>query len=87
MKKITSILILLLGIFALSSSNFSDLNLRDIVYKAENRLRGKSSIATSKITIVRPKYTREMKLKSWSKGEDYSLTYIMSPARDEGLFI
>ncbi len=61
-----------------------DLNLRDIVYKAENRLRGESSVAEAKITIVRPKYTRDMTLKTWSKTEDYNIMYITSPARDLG---
>ena len=33
---------------------------------------------------MRPKYTREMLLKSWTLGEDYSLMYIMEPTRDKG---
>lgn len=59
-------------------------DVKELVRKAENRLKGKSSIATMKITIVRPKYTRDMTMKSWSKGDDYSLMYIMTPARDKG---
>lgn len=67
-----------------TTATLSKEQLKEVVNKAENRLRGKSSVATSKVTIVRPKYTREMTLKTWSKGEDYSLTYIMTPARDQG---
>ncbi len=59
-------------------------DLREIVYKAENRLRGKSSISTATITIVRPKYKREMQLKTWTKTDDYNIMYLMSPARDKG---
>ncbi len=59
-------------------------NVKDLVQKAENRLKGNSSIATMKISIVRPRYTRDMTMKAWSKGDDYSLMYIMSPARDKG---
>lgn len=58
--------------------------LRELVYKAENKLKGKSSIAQSKITTVRPKYTREMLLKAWTLGDEYSLMYIMEPTRDKG---
>ena len=59
-------------------------DLKTIIFKAENRLRGKSSINTSKITIVRPRYSRDMTIKTWTKGEDYSLMYVMTPARDKG---
>lgn len=61
-----------------------ELDLKSIVYKADNRLRGKSSVSTLKITTVRPKYTREMQLKSWTQNDDLSLMYISSPARDKG---
>lgn len=90
---------LILPVFALSLMSFSSVekamdqalnsirqgeDIKTIVRKAENRLKGNSSIATMKITIVRPKYTRDMVMKAWSMGEDHSLMYIMSPARDKG---
>jgi len=75
-------LILFMASFSVSISQ--NINLRDIVYKAENRLRGKSSIATATITIIRPKYEREMTIKIWTKTDDYNIMYIMSPARDRG---
>ncbi len=62
----------------------SEPNLKGIVAKAENRMRGKSSIATMKITTVRPKYSREMRVKNWTKTEDYNVMYIIEPARDKG---
>lgn len=74
-------------IIALLSLQFTfaqDLELKQIVSKAENRLRGTSSIATLKITTVRPKYSRDMTVKSWTKNDDYSLIYIAAPARDKG---
>lgn len=76
-----------LAVLALLSLQFSfgqEVDLKQIVSKAENRLRGKSSISTMKITTVRPKYSREMTVKSWTKNDDYALTYIASPARDKG---
>jgi hypothetical protein len=36
------------------------------------------------MTVVRPTWTREVGIKSWSKGEDYSLVLITSPAKDKG---
>jgi len=37
-----------------------------------------------KMTIIRPKWTRETTMKSWSKGDDYSLILVTAPARDKG---
>ena len=56
----------------------------EIIKKAEDKMRGESSYAEMKITTVRPKWSREMTLKSWSKGEKLSLIYIASPAREKG---
>ena len=61
-----------------------DIDLKQIVSKAENRFRGTSSISIMKITTVRPKYSREMTVKSWTKNDDYALMYIEAPARDKG---
>lgn len=60
-------------------------NAKDIVRKADEKLRGSSQMAEMKMTIVRPKWTREIAIKSWSKGEDYALMYITAPARDKGV--
>lgn len=67
-----------------STNAQTSVNLKDIIYKAENKLRGKSSVAEMKITTIRPKYTREMEMKSWTQGEDLSLMYITKPVRDKG---
>jgi len=79
---------LIIIIFILFSANYTiaqnKLQLNEIVSKAENKLRGKSSVATMKITTVRPKYSREMQLKSWTQNDDFSLMYISAPARDKG---
>jgi outer membrane lipoprotein-sorting protein len=37
-----------------------------------------------KMTIVRPDWSREVAMKSWSKGTDYYLIYITEPAKDKG---
>ncbi|MCB0655631.1 MAG: outer membrane lipoprotein-sorting protein [Saprospiraceae bacterium] len=58
---------------------------REIVQKADEKLRGKSSIMEMKMTIVRPTWTREVELKSWSLGDNYALMYILAPSRDRGV--
>ena len=55
-----------------------------IINKAEDRLRGSTMYSEMTITTIRPRWTREMKVKTWTKGEDYSVTLILSPAKDKG---
>ncbi|MEQ8518420.1 MAG: outer membrane lipoprotein-sorting protein [Cytophagales bacterium] len=57
---------------------------KEIIKRVDEKIRGNSSKANMTIEIVRPKWTREMTLTSWSKGDDYSITLINSPARDKG---
>ncbi len=72
--------------FAAISVTAQDDNLTalDIIERADEKLKGSSSIGQIKMTIVRPEWSREMSMKSWSKGDDFSLILITSPARDKG---
>lgn len=63
----------------------AQLSASQIVQKADEKLRGESSQANLKMTIIRPNWTREMEMKSWSKGDEYSLILVESPARDKGI--
>lgn len=56
----------------------------EIVKKSNDNNMGKTSQGTSKMTVIRPDWSREVEMKSWSKGTDYYLIYITSPARDQG---
>lgn len=56
----------------------------EIVRKADETFRGKSSKSTMTMKIIRPKWEREMTMKSWSKGDDYAMVVILSPAKDKG---
>ncbi len=57
----------------------------EIIKTADERARGiTSSRGEMKMTIVRPTWSREISIKSWSKGRDYSLMLITAPARDKG---
>ncbi len=60
------------------------LSAKEIVLKADNLQRGESSKSQMTMKIIRPKWTRTISMKSWSKGRDYSMTYILSPAKDKG---
>lgn len=57
---------------------------REIVKRAEDKVRGNTSVAELTITIVRPTWSREMEMKAWSKGKDLSLILITAPAKDQG---
>jgi len=56
----------------------------DIIKTMEDRMRGESSYSEMKMTTVRPRYTREVTMKTWAKGENLSLILITGPARDKG---
>ncbi len=56
----------------------------EIIKIADNRLRGNSSYSEITITIVRPKWEKKMNVKSWSRGTDYSVSLVTSPAKEKG---
>lgn len=59
-------------------------NATEIVKKADELMRAKSSYSEMTMTIVKPNWTREMSMKVWALEPDYALIYITSPARDRG---
>jgi len=56
----------------------------EIIDRMEDVMQGESSYAEMTMTIDRPRYTRDVSMKAWALGNDYSLISITSPARDEG---
>lgn len=58
---------------------------REIVRRSEEHGRGKTLQASMTIQIVRPSYTREMELKTWSKGSRLSMVLVLAPARERGV--
>ncbi len=56
----------------------------DIIEQMEQAMRGESSEAEMTMKIERPRYTREISMKAWVLGEDYSLILVTAPARDQG---
>ncbi|MEQ9188850.1 MAG: outer membrane lipoprotein-sorting protein [Cryomorphaceae bacterium] len=79
MKIITTVLFLFIGMGAIGQ------DAKEIIRKAEEKMRGKeSAYMEMTIDVIRPKWTRSMALKSWSRGNDYSLMVLTEPAKDAG---
>ena len=83
-----NILVVFLGFFLfatiLTPLEAQDLTAREIIEKSDQKLRGKSSRGEMKMTIIRPSWTREMSMKMWSLGDEFSLVVVTAPARDKG---
>lgn len=71
-------------ILVLAWGSLSAQNATEIIRTADQKLRGESTFSELKMTIVRPDWTREVTMKSWSKGDELSLILITGPARDKG---
>ncbi|MEX2600290.1 MAG: outer membrane lipoprotein-sorting protein [Balneolaceae bacterium] len=56
----------------------------EIIEQMEDLMRGESSYVEMTMTIERPRYTRDVSMKAWAMGEEYSLILITAPARDQG---
>jgi len=57
---------------------------REIIRRMEDKMRGDASYSEVTMTMVRPRFTREVSMKSWSLGEQFALILITAPARDKG---
>ncbi len=76
--------ILYIFLFFFSFSSFSQ-DATTILKKSEEKIRGiKSSNVEMAITIVRPKWKKEMTLKGWSVGEDYFSSVVITPVKEKG---
>ena len=78
MKNILVIPFLLFGLLANAQTA------KEIIEKADELTRGLSSQGEMTIQIIRPKWSREMTMKSWTLGTDYSLILITAPAKEKG---
>lgn len=77
MKKIVFILCLLAG-------NLYAQTAKEIIVKADNRVRGETSYIEMTIEINRPKWNKTMAMKSWSKGSTKAISVVTSPAKEKG---
>ena len=86
MKKRLSLAVFLsvLLIVGLGTQVRADTQAYEILKKALDYARGKSSIVTSKMTIHRPDWKRTMSVKAWTKGDKNAIFYIIEPKEEFG---
>lgn len=77
----TNLILLFITLFA-SIVNAQDI--KEIVRQADEKFRGTSSQGEMTMIIERPTWSREVTMKSWSLGNEYSLIYITAPAKEKG---
>lgn len=58
---------------------------KEIVQKADDKMRGNTSQAQITIQTVRPAWSREMTVKTWMKGPELAMILVQSPAKDKGI--
>mgnify|MGYP003328758998 FL=1 len=71
-------------LFVFTSRALMGQNASEVIIMADEKMQGKSNKGTMTMKIIRPKWTREITMKVWSSGVDYSLVLVTEPARDEG---
>lgn len=67
------------GVFA------QTLTAEEIIRRTDANMRGNTLQAEMVIKTMRPTWTREMGVKTWAKGQDYSMILITAPAKDKGV--
>ncbi len=77
-------LIILIFFFSFISLSNQAQTATEIIEQSEQNFLARNNIAEIKMTIIRPKWTREMEMKSWSVGEEKALILVQAPARDKG---
>ena len=75
---------LTLIILVFTTSILNAQNAEEIVRLADEKFRGSSSRGETTMIIERLAWSREISMKSWSLGNDYSMIYITSPAKEKG---
>ncbi len=58
---------------------------KEIVRKANDLIRAKSSYSEVKMNVIKADWSREMTMKMWSLEPDYALILITEPAKDKGM--
>jgi len=81
MKKLIKIMITILLLLSLSQAQ----DAKEIVAKANELIRAKSSYTEMTMSIIKPTWSREITMKIWSLEPEYALILITEPAKDKGL--
>lgn len=71
-------------ILVAGSQNVYAQNAREIVETMDKKWRGDYVTQEMTMTIIRPNWQRSISLKSWGRGNEYSMIYITAPAKEKG---
>jgi outer membrane lipoprotein-sorting protein len=82
-QSLTSLFALLLFILSMAPVAHAQ-DAAEIIERMDEVMRGESSYVEMTMSIERPRYSRDVSMRAWAKGEDYSLILITAPARDQG---
>lgn len=78
-------LIIALFLFPFGALFGQDLEAKEVIQKADDVFKGVNSTqAQMTVTTVRPKWSRDMTIKTWSLGDDLSMMLVTAPAKDKG---
>ena len=83
MRSSKNVLILTLVCAMLTTPSWTQ-DAKDIVKRADDKMRGQTSQAEMIIKTTRPTWTREMTVRTWMKGTEYAMILIQSPVKDRG---
>lgn len=83
-RKLCDMKLIILLLFILMNGAAAAQDATEIIRKADERERGRTSQAEMTIQIVRPTWMREMTMKTWSRGNDLAMVLITSPVKDKG---
>lgn len=77
-------------LMAVTLAGISTLSVRaqdalSIVKKADEHMRGSSTVVELSIKTIRPTWSRAMDIKAWMKGTDYAMILVQAPAKDKGI--
>jgi outer membrane lipoprotein-sorting protein len=77
-----TILVLSLGAPALAQP--AQPNLEEVTRRLDDLYQSSASVARMELTIVTPRQTRTMRMRTWTRGDERALIVIESPAREAG---
>lgn len=83
---LVALLPLLLTIFIASATQVraEEFSAREIIEKAFDYWRGKSSTSSFSMTIHRPDFERTMSMRGWTRGRQDALFFVEKPTKDAG---
>lgn len=85
MRMIARLHISIFVLFASFTGGMAQTTALEIIEKADEKMRGTSNRSEMTMEIIRPEWSRKVKMKGWARGTKFSLILITAPARDKGM--